>query len=147
MTAACSNCKTTCYTCENSYNCTSCNDAVTNRILLNGDCICKEKFFGSSCTACDISCKTCTGAATTCTSCNSTAFRVLDSNTNECMCMNNYVSDGLAEECEPCHFSCQNCVYTDKNNCTTCSDSAHRELSTPSDTCVCKIQYYSDGVN
>ena len=97
----------------------------------------------SLCVACHYSCATCT-TGTSCVTCPTN--KVLDPNTNFCVCIDYYYE--LNQVCVACHYSCQKCVYSGQYyNCIKCDANMHRGPPTPNNsTCDCLTGYRDVGV-
>jgi proprotein convertase subtilisin/kexin type 5 len=85
-----------CYTCNSSNTCLTCNIAQ-NRIFNTSTqgCDCKVGYYQPStstntCMLCSSNCVTCQYSSYYCTSCNYTLNRVLNTNSNTCVCRSGY---------------------------------------------------------
>lgn len=94
---SCLTCMASCYTCNSLYACLTCNTAQ-NRVYNNitQGCDCKAGYYqpststSNTCMLCSSSCVTCQYSSNFCTSCNYTLNRVLNTNSNTCVCRNGY---------------------------------------------------------
>lgn len=91
-------------------------------------CQCKEGFFGPSCDACDLKCKTCL-SKNECLAC--TNLRLPP----DCLCSSNEFSNLTNQQCQSCPINCLSC--TSSQVCTSCIDP---NMSTPS--CECNPTFY-----
>lgn len=93
----CLACSYACLTCSNtSTNCTTCDSVL--RLLINGWCSCFQYFYDNNltiaCSSCQYTCSTCT-TVNSCTSCNSSKFRIFDSQNQYCQPITGYYDDGI----------------------------------------------------
>ncbi len=91
--ALCSRCYSTCLTCNGplNSNCLTCD--TTLRTLAGSTCICGLRYYDSNniCSPCSYSCLNCTNSMPNgCNACNLTAYRILNTTTNTCSCMDGY---------------------------------------------------------
>eukprot|EP01017_Pseudomicrothorax_dubius_P033085 TRINITY_DN4391_c0_g1_i3.p1 TRINITY_DN4391_c0_g1~~TRINITY_DN4391_c0_g1_i3.p1 ORF type:complete len:255 (-),score=13.86 TRINITY_DN4391_c0_g1_i3:152-916(-) len=140
----CRECHSTCLECEggDSDECKSC-DAVLNRFLLNGRCLCREGFYETSetngvCARCHSSCDTCFGPKENqCILCPNNRRGPVD---GSCIC-NPGLFIGPDGDCKRCHGSCKTCKGPSANDCLSCSN--EKELNGTS--CICKSGYFNNG--
>ncbi|KAL4445476.1 hypothetical protein ABPG74_004550 [Tetrahymena malaccensis] len=125
----CSNCGYKCSTCSGSaLNCLTC--LGQNRISNPPSCDCQPGFYdtgNADCQQCDTNCKTCSGQSTKCLTCYSN--RVLDTNTNTCVCPPNFYEVTGQQQCLPCDSRCNTC------NSSGCIQCAQNRVNQPSCTC------------
>ncbi|CAK92593.1 unnamed protein product (macronuclear) [Paramecium tetraurelia] len=163
----CAFCKSgQCDTCgKDYYECLSCK-TITNRILLNAQCICKQGYYETGlgnyiCQKCYANCYNCKGPYNNdCTECGdpSIYFKFFDN--GSCFCEEGkqlkILSDGnsicICNDINiksACHPRCQKCSqpYDASTNqyCTMCIPSQNRVLSIDY-KCVCSDGYGSDGI-
>eukprot|EP01017_Pseudomicrothorax_dubius_P033084 TRINITY_DN4391_c0_g1_i2.p1 TRINITY_DN4391_c0_g1~~TRINITY_DN4391_c0_g1_i2.p1 ORF type:complete len:276 (-),score=18.27 TRINITY_DN4391_c0_g1_i2:268-1095(-) len=144
LTMECRECHSTCLECEggDSDECKSC-DAVLNRFLLNGRCLCREGFYETSetngvCARCHSSCDTCFGPKENqCILCPNNRRGPVD---GSCIC-NPGLFIGPDGDCKRCHGSCKTCKGPSANDCLSCSN--EKELNGTS--CICKSGYFNNG--
>lgn len=92
----------------------------------------------SVCSTCKTSCLTCDNGYN-CTDCDTTnKFRTLIN--AACVCIDKYYEN--AGNCEPCNPTCKTCATT-VNKCTTCSSTANRVINSGTNTCDCKLSFFS----
>ncbi|CAD8152502.1 unnamed protein product [Paramecium octaurelia] len=163
----CQKCHETCYNCDNptKNDCTEC-DSLKNRYLFQGQCICKRGYvetlqggallcLGSYISlieiACHPRCEKCSKPKDAtpnqyCTLCIAGQNRML-TNTQSCDCMNTYGDlNGVQDICFQCYYTCGGCLNDQPTGCTMCLASSNRYLTSTKE-CVCKDNYFEDGVN
>ena len=153
--AVCQTCPVLCKTCASATECTSCHEDK-NRILSNGQCVCKTGFYqvvlqnGTlTCEPCDASCTSCALLPDHCTNCDPKANRVLgyDAQGNQvCNCKSGYNANSngncVQSNCVADPF-CSTCLTVlGTSSCISCIAATHRKLKLPEQTCVCKDGYY-----
>lgn len=109
----CSQIETGCLTCNDSNYCQSC-DTFLFLETDNGNCKCKEGYFGSpgSCAPCMLGCLSCTSTVD-CSNCHTFGNWEWDSILSECKCKEGYYQDG---------GTCKLCLIA-LSGCTKCIDS------------------------
>jgi proprotein convertase subtilisin/kexin type 5 len=130
----CLQCRFDCLTCNNSYQCYSCNE--TNRYLNNYSCLPMAGYYESNATApllCDGNCVTCQNTSTTCTSCIPTM--ILENSTCR-LCGTVFAS------CSTCsQDSCLSCLdgyrLVNSTYCNLPCDDAKCFICNNADTSVC----------
>ncbi|CAD8125871.1 unnamed protein product [Paramecium sonneborni] len=149
-------CDHSCKFCSGPSNseCITCpKESTSNRIKVDGLCICKPGYADyeikqSKCGKCHSKCKSCYQAADDtqnqyCLTCIPGQNRVLSDDFN-CDCKNNYGDfNGTLDVCLKCHYTCGSCNDFGSNNCTLCLPSSHRYL-TLEGKCLCKSSYFDD---
>ncbi|CAK73909.1 unnamed protein product (macronuclear) [Paramecium tetraurelia] len=146
-----------CQTCgKDYYECTSCK-TVTNRMVLDTQCVCKQGYYETGledqiCQKCYEYCYNCKGPEIDdCTECGDQSIYHKYYENGQCFCEEGkqliLLSDGNST-CIFCHPLCQKCSkpVDDSTNqyCTMCIQGQHREVSYLS-KCVCQAGYGSDG--
>ena len=119
------------------YSCLSCNPSTTclscpaTRTQTGTSCPCDATYFDAgvaTCQSCLYSCATCDNN-TNCASCNTTYFRTMNTSTFICDCIVGYYDINGVHTCGTCHVTCFSCIGGNNNNCTACSSSNGRELT------------------
>ncbi|CAD8194118.1 unnamed protein product [Paramecium pentaurelia] len=145
----CSQCEQTCYTCRFFSNyCTSCYPDQY-RTILNRKCECQDGYFDegiSICTKCNPKCLTCS-SLTNCLSCYTSQNRKLSIRNSTCICMLGHFEVENQLSCDSCHFSCQQCLPSSKNDmCTRCPSSREPSINQTVFACNCKRGYYESNM-
>ncbi|EAR88128.2 zinc finger lsd1 subclass family protein (macronuclear) [Tetrahymena thermophila SB210] len=149
----CSQCDTTCLTCNGgtSSNCLSCTFPSRYFQPLTSQCVtqCNTNQYAKStspptCQNCDPTCKTCSGTApNNCLSCSGNFYLSTSGNICTTQCQNHEFQNSANNKCTTCDSSCFTCSGSQPNNCLSCQSPSFFQPS--SKTCVlqCNTNQYS----
>ncbi len=83
---------------------------------------------------CSYTCETCDNSEN-CTTCNSSDFRVINTNTSQCDPINGFYDDGLNNSMsQPCNPSCVTC-FGSATYCSSCVNDTYYLLNGQCDLC------------
>ncbi|CAD8161406.1 unnamed protein product [Paramecium octaurelia] len=138
----CQQCNVNCQECLNTItNCTSC---VSQKILVNSQCICIDGTYLSNldnkCYSCNSTCATCVGLDSFCLTCASDKNRIINVTNHTCNCKAGYYEDTVKISCIQCDQTCLTCFAT-SSYCTQCDQSLNLTLN-QQNRCVCKSSYF-----
>lgn len=138
-------CPEKCESCDSSKNCLTCLDPM--RIVLNGECVCIDHYFGNftdnfntTCQECSENCVLCLNNSycLTCKDANATAVN------GTCLCNDGYYDKEVSVDlvnCQQCMSVCGKC--NGSSYCLTCT---HENAEAVDGVCLCNDGYYDKEV-